>query len=99
MSEGVSIFLASIVSFSKERSLLLLIPYGKMELSMTPDDRKLQERWKCIALRVSKEQNPDRLTELANELIEALNDQMKAPDAKGKAQRQHKQVPSLVSHK
>jgi hypothetical protein len=63
-----------------------------MEFSMTPDDRKLQERWKCIALRVSKEQDPDRLMELANELIEALNDQIRPQDAKGKAHLQHKQV-------
>jgi hypothetical protein len=62
-----------------------------MEFSMTPDDRKLQERWKCIALRVSKEQDPDRLMELANELIEALNDQIRPQDAKGKAHIQHKQ--------
>ena len=59
---------------------------------MTPDDRKLQERWKCIALRVSKEQDPDKLTELANELIEALNDQINASEAKEKAHTEHKQV-------
>ena len=41
------------------------------------DDRKLQEGWKDIAERVTKEQDPLRLTELADELIHALNQQTK----------------------
>ena len=48
-----------------------------MEVSVSPDDRRLRERWKDIAERVSKEQDSQKLTELTNELIEALNEQTK----------------------
>ena len=47
-----------------------------MEVSVS-DDRKFQERWKDIADRVSKEQDSQKLTELTNELIDALNERTK----------------------
>src|SRR5215472_19241929 len=43
-----------------------------MEVSVSPDDRRFQERWKDIADRVSKEQDSQKLTELTNEPIDAL---------------------------
>ena len=42
---------------------------------MSPDDRRFQETWKDIADRVSKEQDSQKLTELTNELIDALDEQ------------------------
>jgi ribosomal protein S7 len=56
-----------------------------MEVYVSPDDRRFQERWKDIAERVSKEQDSQKLTKLTNELIDALNEHTKysqpAPDA------------------
>jgi hypothetical protein len=45
-----------------------------MEVFVLPDDRRLQERWKDIAERVSKEQDSQKLSELTNELIHALDE-------------------------
>ena len=41
------------------------------------DDQRFQERWREIAERVSKEQDAQKLTELTNELIEALDERTK----------------------
>jgi hypothetical protein len=44
---------------------------------VSADDLKLQKTWEDIAERGSHEQNPEKLTELAHELIEALDEQAK----------------------
>ena len=41
---------------------------------MSPEDPKQQERWKGIAERVSQEEDPQKLVELTNELIDALKE-------------------------
>jgi hypothetical protein len=52
-------------------------PTAWREASVSADDLKLQKTWEDIAERVSHEQNPEKLTELAHELIEALDEQAK----------------------
>ncbi len=44
---------------------------------MPEDDREFQKRWKVLAERISKEHDRSKITELSQERIKALDDEIK----------------------
>ena len=62
---------------------------------MSPEDRKQQERWKGIARRVSQEEDPQKLVELTNELIDALNEPTPGSQPDSKPSIEQKDEPAM----
>ena len=57
-----------------------MVPNEKLEVNMEEDGTKPERPWRDIAEEVSKEHNSDKVVELSDELIRALDKETKRSD-------------------